>query len=161
MVDEKVVYMVMKEVCNFFTRRDDVTRYEGNVVIVDQEINISVPSPYIIIRGSHRNDGLYYMIDEHKIKPVIFQEGDKHPVDETFNGRVWFCYPTQDFLSLCDRITSFQVYQSQTPITDVVSESFGQSSRTFAQGKNGLITWKEQYGDSLRPYRNHMFEEVW
>ena len=158
MADEKIIFMVMKEVCNFFTRKDDVVRYEGPVTIQDHIISVDVPSPYIIIRGSHRNDGLYYMLQNNKIKPVIFQEGDVHPVDETFDGRIWFCYPTQDFLSLCDKITSFD---TKMPQTDVVSESFGSSSRSFAQGKNGLLTWKEQYGDSLRPYRNHMFEEVW
>lgn len=158
MVDEKIIYTAMKEVCNFFTRKDDIVRYEGIVTITDKKISIEVPSPYIIIRGSHKNDGFYYMVDSHTIKPVLFQEGDSHPVDEIFEGRIWFSYPTQDFLSLCEQIASFE---AKMPQTDVVSESFGSSSRSFARGQNGQITWKEQYGNSLRPYRNHMFEEVW
>ena len=159
MLDERMIYTVMKEVCNFFTRRDDICRYEGEVTIKDKELNITVPSPFIIIRGSHRNDGLYYMEDEHRVRPYIFHEGDVHPVDETFTGRVWFCYPTQDFLMICEEIGKFE--EQKPVIGGVVSESFGSSSRSFAQGSNGTITWRESFGNSLRPYRNHMFEEVW
>ena len=159
MIDEKMIYSVMKEVCNFFTRRDDVVRYEGEVTIKDCVLSIDeIPSPYVIIRGSHKNDGLYFVEDGSRLKPVVFWEGDQHPVDETFVGRVWFSYPTQDFLALCDQIS---VFSAKMPQTDVVSESFGSSSRTFARGQNGAVTWKEQYGDALRTYRNHMFEEVW
>ena len=158
MVDEKTIYTAMKEVCNFFIRSNDVARYEGHVVIKDKQLNFNVPSPYIIIRGSHKNDGLYLMDDARHIHGTVFYEGDVHPVDEEFEGRVWFSYPTQDFLALCDQIATFQ---AKMPQTDVVSESFGSSSRSFAQGQNGQLTWKEQYGNSLRPYRNHMFEEVW
>lgn len=158
MLDEKTIYSVMKEVCNFFTRRDDVTHYEGTVTIQDKQIDIEVPSPYIIIRGSHRNDGLYHMEDKTRIHPCIFFDGGPYPVDETFTGRVWFCYPTQDFLAICDQISKFG---EQMPSTNVVSESFGSSSRSFAQGENGQVTWREAFGDSLRPYRNHMYEEVW
>lgn len=158
MVDEKTLYAVMKEVCNFFTRRNDIVRFEGEVTIKDKELSIEVPSPFIIIRGSHRNDGLYYMEDERHIHPYIFHEGDVHPVDETFTGRIWFSYPTQDFLAICEQVAK---YDAQRPVTSVVSESFGSSSRSFAQGQNGVATWRESYGDSLRPYRNHMYEEVW
>ena len=157
MVDENTIYTVMKEVCNFFTRRDDILRYEGEVEIKDFKISIDVPSPYIIIRGSRKNDGLYFMDDENTIHGRVFHEGDQHPVNEIFIGRVWFCYPTQDFLALCDQIA---VFAEKNPQSAVVSESFGVSSRSFAQGSKGTITWKEAYGDSLRPYRNHMFEEI-
>lgn len=158
MADEKTIFAAMKEVCNFFTRRGDVVRYEGEVTISDNSLSIDIPSPYVIIRGSSRNDGLYYVEHDSTLRPVEFVEGDIHPTDETFTGRVWFSYPTQDFLAICEQIANFE---ANKPSMDVVSESFGSSSRSFAQGSKGALTWREQYGDALRPYRNHMFEEVW
>lgn len=162
MINENVIFSVMREVCNYFIRRDDIRCYEGKVTIdSDHCISISVPSPYIIIRGSRKNDGLYMMDDEHRIHAKIFEEGDLHPVEETFTGRIWFSYPTQDFIELCNNIGS---YQSTVDFTsaNVVSESFGSSSRTFAKGNSGgLISWQENFGTSLRSYRKNMFEEIW
>lgn len=162
MIEENTIFTVMREVCNYFIRRDDIRCYEGNVTIDnDYNISIVVPSPYIIIRGSKKNDGLYYMEDEHKIHPIIFEEGDVHPVEETFNGRVWFSYPTQDFLSLCKNINKYEVSvdMSERP---VVAEKFGASERSYAKGlSGGNITWQETFGTSLRTYRKNMFEEIW
>lgn len=162
MINENVIFSVMREVCNYFIRRDDIRCYEGKVTIdSDHCISISVPSPYIIIRGSRKNDGLYMMDDEHRIHAKIFEEGDLHPLEETFTGRIWFSYPTQDFIELCNNIGE---YQSTVDFTsaNVVSESFGSSSRTFAKGNSGgLISWQENFGTSLRSYRKNMFEEIW
>ena len=162
MISENTIFSVMREVCNYFTRKDDVRCYEGEVTIdEDFRISIDVPSPYIIIRGSHKNDGFYYMDNEHAIHPMIFEEGDVHPVAETFKGRVWFSYPTQDFLALCHDVNQYQmnVDMSQRP---VVSEAFGASSRSYARGENGgNVTWQETFGTQLRSYRKNMFEEIW
>jgi len=158
-INEKMLFTMMREVCNFFIRRDGIQRYEGEVTIHDQELSIEIPSPYVIIRGSHRNDGLYAVEEGRRLHPIIFEEGDVHPVDEVFVGRVWFSYPPQDFIALCREVSSFET--AETAHTGVVSESFGSSSRSYAQGSNGRITWQEQYGGALRSYRTHMFEEVW
>ena len=162
MVNENTIFSVMREVCNFFIRRDDIRCYEGEVTIdSDYRINIDVPSPYIIIRGSKKNDGLYYMIDEHLIHPRIFVEGDPHPLPETFNGRIWFSYPTQDFIELCEKINTYQLSVNVTA-KPIVSESFGSSSRTYSRGSNGgVVTWQENFGNALRSYRNHMFWEIY
>lgn len=162
MVSENILFSVMREVCNYFIRRDDIRCYEGEVTIDDDSnISFDVPSPYIIIRGSRKNDGLYYMDTKRHIHPIIFEEGDVHPVEETFTGRVWFSYPTQDFIALCDDISKYEQNVNFTS-PSVVSESFGSSSRTFARGSNGgSITWQENFGVSLRSYRKHMFEEIW
>lgn len=162
MVDENTLFSVMREVCNYFIRRDDIRCYEGTVSIDDNyNISIEVPSPYIIIRGSKKNDGLYMMENEHRIHPKIFEEGDVHPLEETFKGRIWFSYPTQDFIALCEDITKYSktVDMSSSP---VVSESFGSSSRTYGRSsKGGIVTWQENFGVSLRSYRKNMFEEIW
>ena len=162
MVSENTIFTVMREVCNFFIRRDDIQCYEGTVTIDnDYNISINVPSPYIIIRGSHRNDGLYYMEDSHKIHPIIFHEGDVHPVEETFIGRIWFSYPTQDFLELCK---SIDTYESSVDLSSrpVVAEKFGASERSYAKGESGgAVTWQETFGTALRSYRKNMFEEIW
>lgn len=153
----------MREVCNYFIRKDDITRYEGEVTIDNEySLSIDVPSPYIIIRGSRKNDGLYMMETDRRIHPVIFEEGDVHPVPETFKGRIWFSYPPQDFIAICDGITTYQKSVDFTA-TPIVSERFGASSRTFATSlKNGgVVTWQENFGTSLRPYRKNMFEEIW
>ena len=162
MINENTIFTVMREVCNYFIRRDDIRCYEGEVKIdCDFNISIKVPSPYIIIRGSRKNDGLYFMDDEHKIHPIIFEEGDVHPVAETFKGRVWFSYPTQDFLALCNDINKYEVSVDMSS-RPVVSESFGASSRSYAKGSSGgNITWQESFGTSLRSYRKYMFEEIW
>ena len=162
MVSENTIFTVMREVCNYFIRRDDIRCYEGTVTI-DEEKNISieVPSPYIIIRGSRKNDGLYFMDTEHKIHPIIFEEGDVHPVPETFKGRIWFSYPTQDFLALCDDVNQ---YSKSVDFTSrpVVAEKFGASERSYAKGESGgSITWQESFGNALRSYRKNMFEEIW
>ena len=162
MVSENTIFTVMREVCNFFIRRDDTQCYEGTVTIDENStLSIYVPSPYIIIRGSHRNDGLYYMESDRKIHPIIFQEGDVHPVPETFEGRVWFSYPTQDFLALCDNIGT---YEKSVDLTSrpVVAEKFGASERSYAKGESGgTVTWQETFGTALRSYRKNMFEEIW
>lgn len=162
MVSENTIFTVMREVCNFFIRRDDVRCYEGEVTIDSSfAINIEVPSPYIIIRGSKRNDGLYYMIDEHHIHPRIFVEGDQHPLPETFTGRVWFSYPPQDFLELCENVNRYQM-SIDVSAKPIVSESFGSSSRTYSKSASGgVVTWQENFGNALRSYRNHMFWEIW
>jgi len=162
MINENIIFSVMREVCNYFIRRDDIRCYEGNVTIDSNRcLSISVPSPYIIIRGSKKNDGLYLMDDEHRVHPRIFVEGDVHPLEETFNGRIWFSYPTQDFIELCGNIGEFQQSTDFTS-ANLVSESFGSSSRTFAKGNGGgLITWQDSFGTSLRSYRKNMFEEIW
>ena len=162
MTDENVIFTVMREVCNYFIRRNDIRCYEGEVTIDDMfNISIDVPSPYIIIRGSHKNDGLYYMEDKNRIHPKIFEEGDVHPDSETFTGRVWFSYPTQDFLALCHDINRYteSVDMSARP---VVSERFGASERAYAKGNSGgTVTWQESFGTALRTYRKNMFEEIW
>ena len=158
-INEKMLFTMMREVCNFFIRRDDVQRYEGEVTIKDRALSILIPSPYVIIRGSRHNDGLYAVEEGSKLHPWIFEEGDVHPSDETFIGRVWFSYPPQDFIALCRDVSTFE--STETGHTGVVSESFGSSSRSYAQGANGRLTWQEQYGNALRTYRTHMFEEIW
>ena len=108
MINENTLFTVMREVCNYFIRRDDIRCFEGDVTINDDfELSFDALSPYIIIRGSKKNDGLYMMETERKIHPIVFEEGDVHPVPETFNGRVWFSYPTQDFLALCNSVDKF------------------------------------------------------
>ena len=158
-INEKMLFTMMREVCNFFIRRNDVQRYEGEVTIKNRTLSIDIPSPYVIIRGSHYNDGLYAVKDGSELFPWIFEEGDVHPTDETFTGRVWFSYPPQDFIALCRDVVAFEA--TETGHTGVVSESFGSSSRSYAQGSNGRLTWQEQYGTALRTYRTHMFEEIW
>ena len=163
MTNENTLFTVMREVCNFFIRRDDIRCYEGKVTIDDEHnISIDVPSPYIIIRGSKMNDGLYMMETNNRIHPIIFEEGDVHPVPEEFTGRVWFSYPPQDFIALCHNINAYEntVDMSARPL---VSESFGSSSRTFASSSSGggFVKWQESFGTSLRPYRKYMFEEIW
>lgn len=162
MVNENTIFTVMREVCNFFIRRDDIQRYEGEVTIDEGgRISIEVPSPYIIIRGSKRNDGLYYMDDEHQIHQRVFVEGGYHPIPETFEGRIWFSYPTQDFLELCESVNRYEM-SIDVSAKPVVSESFGSSSRTFARGSSGsIVTWQENFGTALRSYRKNMFWEIW
>ena len=163
MVSENTLFSVMREVCNYFIRRDDIRCYEGEVTIDDNfHISINVPSPYIIIRGSRKNDGLYIMKNDNEIKPIIFEEGDVHPVAETFKGRVWFSYPPQDFIALCENINQYETNVDFTA-RPVVSEKFGDSARTYStSSKNGgVVTWQESFGTSLRSYRKHMFEEIW
>ena len=162
MVDENTLFTVMREVCNYFIRKDDIRCYEGSVKIDNKHvISINVPSPYIIIRGSRRNDGLYFMDDEHTIHPIVFEEGDVHPVPETFEGRIWFSYPTQDFIALCDDVNK---YTQSIDLTTrpIVAEKFGASERSYAKGESGgSVTWQETFGTALRSYRKNMFEEIW
>lgn len=50
-------------------------------------------------------------------------------------------------------------WQTKNGNTSLISESFAGWSGTRAQGKNGNLTWKEMFGDRLKPWRR-MFADV-
>lgn len=135
---------VMQEVHNFFERGS----ISGSISISGGVVSPDINAPYVYIKGSSYHDGFWEIAGTSLV-------GDSSP-DETFTGCVWLLYPPRDFLALCQQVAEFE---AKTPAGAVKSESLEGYSVTFANGKNGLLTWQEAYAFRLRPYRR-MFSEV-
>lgn len=144
---------VMAECHNHF--QDANTPYiEGDFALADGVITPTTGlanGDYIAITGSRLNDGVYL--------PTV--DGDGFHIadatDEAFTGRVWILHPPRKFVTLVAEISA---YASANAPSAVVSESFGNYSRSMAAGGNGApIGWPVVFADRLRPFRR-MFKVV-
>lgn len=121
---------MLTEICanirNYFTYEKDV--HFGNFAVVDGSITPSfdIPTDYIRIIGSHKNNGVH-------------KRGDNGKFDLTdeaeFHGAVWVMSPPADFLALVAEMEAAQAKygavdsQAMSPFN---SESFGGYSYTKA-----------------------------
>ena len=144
---------VMAECRNHF--QDATTPYiEGEFSIVDGVLTPNTgltEGDYIAITGSRLNDGVY--------QPTVDADGFHvaDAEDEAFTGRVWILHPPRKFIALVAEIAA---YTTANAPSAVVSESFGNYSRSMAAGNNGApIGWPIVFSDRLRPYRR-MFKVV-
>lgn len=138
---------LMRECHNFF----DISEEQGNFTIQDSIININknyLIGQYILVTGSILNDGVYLLND--KLYTLV------NSVDEEFNGIVYGLRIPKDFIKLSEEIEKFI---ADNPTTNITRESFGNYSSSKAQGKNGIITWQEQFASRLNPYRR-MFHNI-
>ncbi len=142
---------VMRHLNNYFEcgYREQVYIIMNNALQPD---DLLVEGAWVAIDGSVFHDGVYKLGPGNTL--IGLPEGLP---DETFAGRVWFLRPPPAFLSLCGEIASFD---EKTPLSALTSESFGNYSRSFAQGANGAaLGWEGVYGERLRPWRR-MYTEV-
>lgn len=144
---------VMAECKNHF--QDATTPYiEGDFVLVDGVITPNTgltEGDYIAITGSRLNDGVYLPTVTDGAFVLAGTE------DEAFTGRVWILHPPRKFVALVAEIAA---YVTANAPSAVVSESFGNYSRSVAAGSNGApVGWPIVYADRLRPFRR-MFKVV-
>ena len=145
---------ICAEIKNYFTYYDK-DRHIGDFAIVNGQITppIAMPTDYIRIVGSHLNDGVHKLSDEHD----ILQD------EATFHGSVWVMSPPKDFLDLAAEIAEWQAKNGgvdSAAMSPFNSESFGgysyskSSGGSTSSGSNGgTADWRSAYASRLRIYR--------
>ncbi len=103
-----------------------------------------LPADWIVLEGSRKNHGAFRADASGKFSGLT---------DETWEGRVIFLEPPQDFLDLCEEII---LYDKDHPRGKLKSEQFG-TYRYVRQEKE--IPWQEAFAKDLQPWM-HMFTEV-
>lgn len=138
---------ICAEIKNYFTHERD--KHIGDFSIVDGKIvpSIDLPTDYIRIVGSRKNDGV------HKVSAGDLEDECK------FHGAVWVMCPPKSFLVLAKEIEDWQAKygsvnsSSMSPFT---SESFGgySYSKGSGSGSSGKENgWISAYGTRLNAYR--------
>lgn len=142
---------ICAEIKNYFTYEGD--RHFGDFAIVDGQLTpfFDIPTDYIRICGSHKNDGVH----------VRGESGFDLEDEGTFHGAIWVMSPPKDFLALAAEIADWQAKyggvdsQAMSPFN---SESFGgysysKSAGTGAAGIGAANTWQGAYAKRLNVYR--------
>lgn len=145
--------MICAEIRNWFTY--DCDKHIGNYEIIGGVITPSfdIPTDYIRIIGSRKNDGVYKVSD--LVETPLIDEGK-------FHGAIWCMSVPKDFVALCDEIKEWQdKYGGADGIINnpFQSESFGGYSYSKSSGRNGTSssesnpTWKSMFASRLNIYR--------
>lgn len=143
---------ICAEIRNYFTFEKD--KHFGDFAIVDGKISPSfdIPTDYIRIVGSHKNDGVHKRGENGFI---LADEGE-------FHGAVWVMSPPADFIALAAEIEAWQAKnggldsQAMSPYN---SESFGGYSYSKSGGNasggssSGGASWAAAYASRLNMYR--------
>lgn len=140
---------ICAEIKNYFTYESD--RHIGDYAIVDGIItpSLDIPTDYIRIVGSHKNDGVHKLSDTDLVD------------EDTFHGAIWIMSPPNDFLALVEEIESWQEMNGKADsqaMSPYQSESFGGYSYSKGSGGSGAgssssPTWQSQYAPRLKIYR--------
>ena len=140
---------ICAEIKNYFTYESD--RHIGDYAIVDGIItpSLDIPTDYIRIVGSRKND------DVHKLSDL------DHVDEDIFHGAIWIMSPPNDFLALVEEIESWQEMNGKADsqaMSPYQSESFGGYSYSKGSGGSGAgssssPTWQSQYAPRLKIYR--------
>lgn len=144
---------ICAEIKNYFTFEAD--KHFGDWEIRDGILTPSfdIPTDYIRIVGSHKNDGV------HK---YTVENGWGLVDEDKFHGAVWVMSVPQDFLSLVGEIEAWQTKNGASDsvaMSPYQSESFGGYSYTKASGGNStgggsnVATWESAYAKRLNIYR--------
>ena len=140
---------ICAEIKNYFTYESD--RHIGDYAIIDGIItpSLDIPTDYIRIVGSHKNDGVHKLSDTDLVD------------EDTFHGAIWIMSPPNDFLALVEEIESWQEMNGKADsqaMSPYQSESFGGYSYSKGSGGSGAgssssPTWQSQYAPRLKIYR--------
>lgn len=144
---------ICAEIRNYFTFEKD--KHFGDFAIVGGEITplFDIPTDYIRIVGSHKNDGVHKRGENGF---TLVDEGQ-------FHGAVWVMSPPADFLALVAEIEAWQAKYSaldSQAMSPYNSESFGGYSYSKSGGGNaasgsasGAASWVAAYNGRLNIYR--------
>lgn len=140
---------VCAEIRNYFVYKDD--RVFDDFSIVDGEITptVDIPSDYIRIVGSRKNDGVY------KVSEMELTDEDE------FHGAIWFMNPPADFLETVSEIEAWMEKNGDvdsSAMSPFNSESFGgysysKGTSTTGSGGSAGADWRSVYAPRLSQYR--------
>ena len=141
---------ICAEIRNYFTYESD--KNFGNFAIVDGSITppLDLPTDYIRIVGSHKNDGVHKLSDAD-----LIDEG-------TFHGAIWIMSPPKAFLDLAAEIAAWQEKNGaldSPAMSPFNSESFGGYSYSKSSGasaggsSSGGADWRAAFASRLNIYR--------
>lgn len=151
--------MMIAEICAYL--KNYFCHYGKDLHIGDFSIDngqitpsIDLPTDYIRIVGSHRNDGVHCLSDD----------SDTLVDEPEFHGAVWIMSPPADFLALVADIEAWQDKYGgadSSALSPFTSESFGGYSYSKA-GAGGTSAgggigssggWQAAFANRLNPYR--------
>ncbi|MDO4170788.1 MAG: hypothetical protein Q4D45_12965 [Lachnospiraceae bacterium] len=135
-----MLYEVMMHIRNFFPTGE---YREGKFIIKDGFINLPflIKGQYFLIQGSVLNDGVYIYNDCLELE------------DEIFDGCITALAPPREFLSLVEKISTWQTKHNDVDGA-YKSESFGGYSYTLNTNSNGsVVGWKDVFKDQLKAWR--------
>ena len=147
---------ICAEIKNYFTFLGDIK--VGDYAIVDGVVtpSIVIPTDYIRIVGSHKNDGVH-------VRNAETGKFDDLEDEEKWHGSIWIMSPPKDFLLL---VKDIKTWQDKNGSVDSVamspfqSESFGGYS--YSKGSTGkstsasgssVPTWQSTFASRLKIYR--------
>lgn len=143
---------ICAEIKNYFTFEKD--KHFGDWAVVDGAIAplFDIPTDYIRIVGSHKNDGVHKR-NEHGVFELV-DEGE-------FHGAIWVMSPPADFLALAAEIEAWQAKNGgldSSAMSPYNSESFGGYSYSKSSGNassdgNSGASWRSAYSSRLSIYR--------
>lgn len=145
---------ICAEIRNYFTYERD--KHFGDWAVVNGAITplFDIPTDYIRIVGSHKNDGVHKRSQATGLFALV-DEG-------TFHGAIWVMSPPSEFIALVSEIETWQTKnggvdsQAMSPFN---SESFGGYSYSKSGGNSsggsssGGASWLAAYAPRLNIYR--------
>ena len=144
---------MLTEICQYLRNwfvRDKLTGQfvvsGGSITYADGTALSLLEGQYYRIVGSILNDGVHCV-------------GDTLTDEPSFSGAVWSMAIPPDFLALVDEIGTWVENNQNAINSPYTSESFGGYSYTLrsgtsgADGESGGISWKNQFGARLAPWR--------
>lgn len=145
MIDE-----ICGEIRNYFVYKDD--KIFGDFAITNGVIypEISIPSDYIRIVGSRKNNGVH-KVDEMQLKD-----------ESEFHGAIWFMNPPDEFLQIVSDIQAWQTKNGDIDspaMSPFNSESFGGYSYSKgypsvgSAGSTSGADWRSVFASRLKQYR--------
>ena len=144
--------LICAEIRNYFTYDSD--KHIGDFSIVDGVITPSfdIPTDYIRIIGSRKNDGVYKVSD--LVENPLTDEGK-------FHGAIWCMSVPKDFIALCDEIADWQAKYGgvdSATMSPFQSESFGGYSYSKGSGSSNsesssVPTWQSTFASRLNVFR--------
>jgi hypothetical protein len=148
-----MINSICLELRNFFCKRHD--RKQGTFRVTGGSLvpAVDIPTDYIRITGSRKNDGVHKRTQGGTFELV--DEGD-------FDGAVWIMSPPADFLALVDEISAWEAKNGgvdSANMSPFQSESFGGYSYSKSSGGAGsaghssVPTWQSTYANRLNVYR--------
>jgi len=136
---------IMNECNNYFA----IKRGAGTFKIEDNKLYVNskcVKEQYVLIQGSVMNDGVYKVLNVGEDYISL-----NELTNEEFNGYIFLLAVPKQFKKLVMEIEEFK---SKNKSTVVVSESFGNYSKSVATDKDGNVqSWQGVFKKQLNKYR--------
>lgn len=145
MIDE-----ICGEIRNYFVYKDDKVFGDFQVVNGALVPSVNIPSDYIRIVGSRKNNGV------HKVSEMTLKD------EPTFHGAIWFMNPPDEFLAIVEEIKAWQAKHGDIDspaMSPFNSESFGGYSYSKgypsvgSAGSASGADWRSVYASRLKQYR--------